>query len=158
MDDLLEIAVKMEENGEAVYLDSKDKLASEELKSTLQWMANEEASHAKWFKTLKQRLTLSVDEADLKKMVPRALQEMMGDNTLALEEIDFSTIKTARDLFETFIGFEKETIEFYEVLEIFIDDPGVIKGLQEIIREEKNHIKTLESRMDDHARTPVHTG
>ena len=147
MDDLLEIAVKMEKNGQTVYIDSTEKLPTPELREMVEWMAQEEASHAKWFSGMKNRLNLDVDEAALKKMVPSALQDMMGDNTLSLKETDFSTVETADELIRTFIRFEKDTIAFYEVLEMFIDDEAVLNGLKQIIEEEKNHVKILESKL-----------
>lgn len=147
LDDLLEIAVKMEKNGEAVYTDSVDQMPSTELKEMVVWMAEEEASHAKWFSSMKNRLKLQINESELKEMVPRVLQDMMGDKTLSLEEIDFSRISSTKQLLTTFIGFEKDTIEFYEVLKMFIDDKTVIQGLDQIIEEEKNHVHTLESKI-----------
>ncbi len=145
MDDLLEIAVKMEKNGEAVYKNAIKKVKGKELKTLLNWMADEESSHAKWFEGQKSSLFLNVTEANLKKMVPQVLQGMMGEKTLSLGEVDFSKIKTVSQLLEIFIGFEKETIEFYELLEIFIEEEKVLAGLKKIILEEKKHIETLRS-------------
>ncbi len=147
MDDLLEIAIKMEKNGESIYMGSVTNIDNKKLKEMLEWMAKEEAAHAKWFIQQKQSLRLKVDETQLKEMVPKVLQDMMGEKTLSLEDIDFSTMNTINDMFQTFIGFEKDTIVFYELLEMFIEDTQVIEGLKQIIQEEKNHIKTLESKM-----------
>ncbi|MCK5696382.1 MAG: ferritin family protein [Desulfobacula sp.] len=137
MDDLLEIAIKMEENGEAVYNNAIKKVKNKDLKSMLDWMAKEEASHAKWFADQKNSLSLQIDEARLKEMVPQALQDMMGDKTLSLNEVNFSTIQNISQLLETFIGFENDTILFYELLEMFIEDGKVLNGLKKIILEEK---------------------
>lgn len=147
MDDLFEIAIKMENNGEAIYIDSANKLVNPTLKEALNWMANEEAAHAQWFTRQKKKLRIEIDEARLKEMVPDVLKGMMGEKTLNLEEINFSTMETVDDLFNTFIGFEKDTIAFYELLEMFIEDEKVHQGLEAIIGEEKNHIKTLEAKM-----------
>ena len=149
MDDLLEIAIKMENNGESIYLDSVKKIGNPDLKSMLEWMASEEALHAEWFNNKKQKLNLEIDETHLKEMVPDVLQGMIGDKTLSLEEIDFSTMTTIDDLFSTFIGFEKDSIVFYELLEMFIEDTKALEGLKTIIQEEKKHIKTLKSKMAD---------
>lgn len=156
MDDLLEIAIKMEENGEAVYKGSINKLDDPQLKTTIEWMAGEEAAHARWFKEFKKKLTLQADENDLKQMVPEVLQQMMGKKTLSLDDIDFSAMATVEDLFQTFIGFEQETIIFYELLEMFIEDKPVLDGLKKIIKEEENHIKTLESKMTSFPGKLVH--
>ncbi len=143
LDDLLEIAIKMEENGEAVYLNSIKKISNKDIRSMLEWMANEEACHARWFADQKDKLSLEVDEKDLKEMVPDVLKDMIGEKTLSLNEVDFSEIKSLPELLSTFIGFEKETIMFYEVLEMFIDDTTVLDGLKAIIKEEKHHIEKL---------------
>lgn len=147
MDDLLEIAIKMEENGQAVYSNASKKLKNKDLKSMLDWMANEEATHREWFADQKNSLCLEMDEASLKKVVPQVLQDMMGEKTLSLEDINFSKIKTISRLLKTFIGFENDTIMFYELLEMFIEDDKVLKGLNKIILEEKKHVETLDTMM-----------
>lgn len=144
MDDLFEIAIKMEKNGEAVYIDALSRIDNKELKPILQWMADEEASHRKWFKNQQNKLSISLDEQQLKEMVPDILQQMMGDHALSLEDIDFSKIENITDLLKTFIGFEKDTIQFYEMLEMFIEDESIKKGLDIIIQEEKAHVAKLE--------------
>jgi rubrerythrin len=149
MDDLLEIAVKMEKNGEATYLDSIEKIDHAPLKSMLEWMAAEEANHAKWFADKKEKLQLRIDETQLKEMVPDVLQGMIGDKALSLGDTDFSSLTTIDELFSTFIGFEKDTIVFYELLEMFIEDEQVVDGLKAIIEEEKKHITTLEAKIAD---------
>lgn len=147
MDDLFEIAIKMEKNGEAVYMDAIEKVTDTELAATLAWMAEEEASHGRWFADKKNRLSLGINEANLKEMVPRVLQDMMGEKTLSLGEVNFSEVTTVSQLLDIFIGFEKDTIQFYELLEIFIEEETVLDGLKKIILEEKKHIETLRSRM-----------
>lgn len=145
MDDLLEVAIKMEENGESVYNTSIKKVKNKDLKSMLKWMADEEASHGKWFSDLKDSLCLELEEADLKKMAPQVLQDMMGEKTLSLDDVDFSKITTLFELLETFIKFENDTILFYELLEMFIEDETVLDGLKKIILEEKSHVEQLGS-------------
>ena len=147
MDDLLEIAIKMEKNGEAVYNSAVVEMKNRELKTLLEWMANEEASHRKWFADQKNKLCLEMDEDRLKKMVPQVLQNMMGEKSLSLGDINFSELTKVSQLLETFVGFENETILFYELLEMFIEEEKVLNGLKKIIREEKNHIEKLRSMM-----------
>ena len=143
MDDLFDIAIKMEKNGEAVYMDSLSRIKKRDLKDLLKWMADEEARHQKWFKDQKNRLTLEIDETNLKQMIPGLLEQMMGENTLALEDIDFTEAKNITDLLQTFIGFEQDTIMFYEMLEMFIENETVKKGLESIVDEEKKHVRKL---------------
>ncbi len=145
MDDLIEIAIKMEENAGAIYIRASEKINHKELKSMLKWMAGEEASHVLWFTDLKNKFSLEIDEAELKEMAPQVFQDMMGEKTLSLEDVDFSKIKTVSKLLETFIYFENDTIMFYELLELFIQEAKVLEGLKQIIIEEQKHIKELKT-------------
>jgi hypothetical protein len=112
-------------------------------------MANEETIHGKWFIDQKNKLGLGATEARLKEMVPEVLQNMMGEKTLMLDEIDFSRFTKISQLLETFIGFEEDTIRFYELLELFIEEERVLKGLKTIIQEEKKHIEKLRAMTAD---------
>jgi rubrerythrin len=141
--DLLDIAAKMEENGETVYQRAQNKVQNRELKALLQWMAQEEACHQRWF--LKQKETPPLDPAtsDFSEMLPDVLQEMMGEKSLSLDEVDFSAITQTSQMLETFIEFEGDTILFYEFLETFIQDKETLDGLKKIIREETAHVEKL---------------
>ncbi len=145
MDDLYQIAIKMEKNGESIYNDSADRISQKDFQELLKWMADEEASHIKWFKKQKNVLSLEIDEIQLKEMVPQVLENMMGDNTFSLDDINFNEISSLKELIETFIGFEEDTILFYEMLEVFIEDTAVLEGLETIVAEEKKHVKTLKT-------------
>ena len=144
MDDLFDIAIKMEKNGEAIYLDALSRIENKEVGDLLQWMAQEEANHRAWFTDRKNKLNIEIDEKNLKEMVPGVLEQMMGENALSLDDIDFSQMTNVADLLDTFAGFEQETILFYQMLEMFIEDEKVLKGLESIIAEEKRHAKKLQ--------------
>lgn len=141
--DLLDIAVKMEINGETVYERAQDKIQNKELKTLLQWMAREEACHQKWFSEQKVTKTQGPAASDFAEMLPDVLQEMMGEKSLSLDEVDFSKITQTSQMLETFIEFENDTILFYEFLETFIQDKKILAGLEKIIREETAHVHKL---------------
>jgi len=141
--DLFEIAVNMEKNGEATYKKALEKLDNRGLQSLLTWMAQEEACHREFFNSLKKATPMEVNEADLKNMVPDAFREMMSDKSLSLEEVDFSAITSTKEMLATFIGFEKDTIMFYEMLEMFVDDQTALESLKKIVTEEKKHVEKL---------------
>jgi len=143
MDDLLEMAVKMEKNGEAVYRRSLTKIRQKALTDLLSWMAAEEAAHGRWFLEQQNRLALQPEEKALKEMIPEALQDMMGESALCLDEVKFDKISAPLELLNTFIEFEKDTIRFYELLEMFIEAEEVRKGLKIIIQEENAHVEKL---------------
>ncbi|MCA1786029.1 MAG: ferritin family protein [Desulfobacteraceae bacterium] len=144
VNDLIDIAAKMEKNGEAVYLASQKKVQNKTLTSLLQWMADEEAAHRDWFLDQKDEWCPASEQTDLETMLPDVIREMMGDKTLSLDEVDFSKIRSASALLETFIEFENDTLFFYAFLKAFIQDPQTLAGLEKIIQEEKNHVEKLE--------------
>ena len=57
--EILDLAVQIEQNGEAVYRDAIGLLSDPELVFMLGWMADEEARHAKWFADLNTRINAS---------------------------------------------------------------------------------------------------
>ncbi len=141
--DLLDIAIKMEENGKAVYDRAMGETKNKELKALLQWMAQEEDCHQKWFLQQKETKDQDTEANDFAAMLPDVLQEMMGEKSLSLDDVDFSKITSTTQMLETFIEFEKDTILFYEFLETFIQGKKTIDGLKKIIREEKDHVNKL---------------
>ena len=141
--DLLEIAIKMEENGKTVYERAMTGIENKELKGLLLWMANEEACHQKWFLQLKETRPQDPEAIDFAQILPDVLQEMMGEKSLSLDEVDFSRITHTTQMLETFIEFENDTLFFYEFLESFIEDKDALSGLKKIIREETAHVNKL---------------
>jgi len=141
--DLLDIAAKMEKNGKTVYEQAQSKIQSKELKALLQWMAREEACHQRWFLGQKETSNLDPAAEDFSEMLPDVLQEMMGEKSLSLDEVDFSAITHTSQMLETFIEFESDTILFYEFLETFIQDKETLGGLKKIIQEETAHVDKL---------------
>lgn len=141
MNDLLDIAVKMEENGKRVYSQAMDKTRILELKALLQWMAAEESAHGKWFSAQKEILDPAL--GDFEMMLPEVLQEMMGEKSLSLDGVAFSTITHSAQMLEIFMEFEKDTILFYEFLQAFIEDKQTLAGLQKIIQEETTHVTKI---------------
>ncbi len=58
--EILDMAIRIEKNGEVVYRNAIEKISNPALVSLLKWMADEEVNHAKWFSKLKQEVeTLS---------------------------------------------------------------------------------------------------
>jgi len=106
-------------------------------------MAREEACHQEWFLEQKETRNQDPTASDFAEMLPDVLQEMMGEKSLSLDEVDFSRINHTSQMLETFIEFEADTILFYEFLETFIQDDETLGGLKKIIREETAHVNKL---------------
>ncbi|MCB2144972.1 MAG: ferritin family protein [Deltaproteobacteria bacterium] len=141
--DILDIAIRLENNGEKTYRDARQHTPDEELKTLLTWIAREEHDHARWFTELKNRLTQGEDHHLMADLSRALVEDVIQGQAFSLQEVDFETIDTPDKMIRTFIGFEDDTIAFYEVLKTFIDDPEAVSQLEQIILEEKKHISSF---------------
>jgi len=141
--EIIDLAIKLEQNGEAVYRAAIEEVSLPALVPLLQWMADEEVKHADWFAQLKLNLETKNDNPFAEEMSRELFNEMLGDKNFSLKDVDFSGIEEIDDLIEVFIEFEKDSIIFYEVLTPFVEDPTARSYLQKIVDEEKRHIERL---------------
>ena len=149
--EIIDLAIKLEKNGEAVYRDAIEKVSNPELVPLLEWMADEEVKHADWFADLKHNLETRKKNPFAEEMSRELFNEMLGEKNFSLKDLDFSSIETVEELVEVFIEFEKDSIIFYEVLKPFVEDPAARKYLQKIIEEERHHIDRLKDVSDTKA-------
>ncbi|PID40346.1 MAG: hypothetical protein CR984_03665 [Proteobacteria bacterium] len=138
--DILEIAIRLEKNGEKRYLEAQAHTSDDNLKSLLNWVAEEERAHARWFIALKKSLVQGEDHHLLVQLSQALVEDVIRSQSFSLQEVDFSAIQTTDQIIRTFIGFEDDTIAFYEVLKSLIDDPATASRLKQIIDEERKHI------------------
>jgi len=141
--DILDIAIRLERNGEKTYIDARQHTPDDELKTLLAWIAREEHEHARWFTDLKNRLTQGEDHHLMAELSQALVEDVVQGQAFSLQEVDFETINTPDKMIRTFIGFEDDTIAFYEVLKTFIDDAAIADQLEQIILEEKRHMATF---------------
>jgi len=142
--ELLDLAVQLEQNGETVYRDAIGVLSNPELISMLNWMADEEAKHAKWFGELKDQLEDHSANPFVEEMSRELFKDVLGQKNFSHAEVNFSKISDVGELMTIFIEFERDTILFYEMLEPFIENDQTLADLKEIIAEENNHISKLQ--------------
>ena len=142
--ELLDMAIKLEKNGEAVYRDAIAKVVKPELITMLEWMADEEVKHADFFSKLKLELEANGVNPFMEKMSRELFDDILGDKNFSLKEVDFSLIENSDDLIAVFIEFEKDSVIFYKVLEPFVEDSVARQQLKKIIEEENRHIQNLQ--------------
>ncbi len=142
--DILDIAIRLEKNGERTYRDARLHISNDELKTLLAWIAQEEHDHARWFTELKNRLTQGEDHHLMAELSRALVEDVVQGQAFSLQEVDFETIDSPEKMLRTFIGFEDDTIAFYEVLKTFIDDAAIAAQLEQIILEEKKHMATFQ--------------
>jgi len=138
--DILDIAIRLEKNGEKTYQSACNHTTNEDLKALLAWIAREEKAHARWFTELKNRLSKEEDHHLLAEMSRALVEDVIQGQAFSLQEVNFEVIDTPEKMVRTFIGFEDDTIAFYEVLKTFIEDPSIVGQLEQIIAEEYKHI------------------
>ena len=142
------MAIRIEKNGEAVYRDAIEKISNPTLASLLEWMADEEVNHAKWFSDLKKEIETPSKNPFMEDMNQELLNDIIGDQSFSLQELDFSQIEHIRDLIDIFIEFETDSILFYEMLQMLIQNEYTLEQLNKIITEENNHIEQLREFME----------
>ena len=142
--EILDLAIRLEQNGESVYRNASEKLSRSDLVSLLLWMAEEEVKHAGWFSELKQKLESGSINPFMEEMGRKVFSGILGDKSFSHKEVDFSRVDRQDDLIGIFIEFEKDTILFYETLIPFIEDNDTLENIAKIIAEENDHIKKLQ--------------
>lgn len=144
VNEILNMAIQIEQNGEAVYRRAVAKISDSKLVSLLEWMADEEVKHAEWFASLKQEFELHPKKPLVQEISRDFLKDLMGGQEFSLEDRDFTKVEQVNELINVFIEFEKDTILFYEILQQFIQDEETLLQLQDIINEEERHIELLQ--------------
>jgi rubrerythrin len=155
--EIVELAIRLENNGERTYRDAGRVVLDPGILDLLSWMAEEEARHAKWFVELKQDIESGAKNPFLEEMGRELFNDVMGNQSFSLKEVDFAAVGDAGELLAIFIEFEKDTILFYEMIEPFIEDAGCREQLQKIIAEENRHIERIREAIGRH-REPALAG
>jgi rubrerythrin len=149
--EILDMAIRLERNGEAVYRNAIRNISSPQLVSLLKWMADEEVKHAEWFSELKKKLEARPQNPIGEEMSRELFKDLLGEQSFSLQDTDFSQVHRINDLIAIFIEFEKDTVLFYEMLEPFIENEETLQQLKEIIAEENRHIERLKEFLENEA-------
>ena len=144
LSDICNIAIQIEQNGEKIYRSVADKTNDRQLAQMLEWIADEEARHARWFRTLESGSGRSGTQEEIESMGLSLLREMMKDQSFSLDEAGLLAVDDISGLLAQSIEFEQDTILFYEMLSAFIEEDRTIAQLNQVIKEEHGHVEQLE--------------
>ena len=144
VEEILNMAIKIENNGEKVYRDAISQVEDAALVELLKEMADEEARHAEWFNDLKEEWGSAVENPLAEEMSRQMFSEIIGDRSFSHKEVDFERVRDRQQLISLFIEFEKDSILFYELIQPFLDKPKTRRLLEQIVTEEHRHIEKLE--------------
>jgi rubrerythrin len=147
--DIIDIALQIEQNGERVYRNAAGNINDPALRSMLNWLADEEARHVKWFAALKTTVPDGGDYPEQEKMGKELLQDAVGAHSFTLEDADFSSMEKIEDLLSLAIEFEKDTALFYKMLQPLIEDQKTLEQLHTVIHEEENHARRLKTFLEN---------
>lgn len=146
LEEILEIAVKIEEDGVTFYKNLANRTKNKEAKEIYNYLAGEEKEHIEVFKSIYKELTgkrfekaFSEEEANL--YIHSLVENRIFKNS---EEIDnfIKSIKDELEVLDLAIQIEKDTIlYYYEVLEGLEDKEGNL--VKELINQEKTHVYRL---------------
>jgi rubrerythrin len=150
--EIIELAIRIEENGEKVYRRAVQDNPNAPLAPLLTWFVEEEVRHVEWLMQLKKGVRKDVDDPDILELGMSILRGILGEKTFSLEEADFSKMEKREDLLEAAMEFEKDTLMFYRMLEPLVEDPEGF--LNRIIQEEQRHINALEDCMEKRGNSP----
>ena len=141
--EIIDIAIKIEKNGESFYREAMEKISNPALKPVLLFLADQEHEHAQWFEKLKDKTRAAEGEQKVAEIGEAMLQNLVGDQPFSLNAATLSALANVASLVELAIELEEDTILFYQMLQAFIEDSDTLAGLNEIIAEENRHIEML---------------
>jgi rubrerythrin len=142
-EEILDMAIRIERNGEHTYREAIQKAANPKMESLLGWMADEEKQHAEFFLEIKEKLEISGGNPVADAFGHQILDKLLGNQRFSLEDVDFGKVEHVKDLIGVFIEFEEDTVLFYQMLESFLQDDRAQRELRRVIDEEKRHIRKL---------------
>jgi rubrerythrin len=141
--EIIDLAIRIEKNGEKVYRQAVEKISNPLLISLLQRLADDELEHVRWFTAMRDELKTSELDPGLEQMSKDILRRILGGQSFSLEDADFSQIGQVGELLDLAIEFEKDTVLFYEMIGSVLDEHWALKHLNKIIEEENRHVKAL---------------
>jgi rubrerythrin len=142
--EILDLALQVEENGEAFYRDAVKRTEKADLRSLLEWLAEEEAKHRDWFAERKEAARARGDDSVVDEAGSNILRDILGNQTFSLQEAELSSLGETEDLLEIAREFEKDTVLFFEIIRSLVDDRETLEALGKIIEEENSHIQRLQ--------------
>ncbi len=157
-EEILDIAVKIEENGEEFYIKlaeaAKNSSRSIHIVNLARKLAEEENKHRTRFLEIKRSLLSGKSMDILKKVSSILTQEAIGDRLFSFTPRKIEEINSLEEMINVAIELEKESIKFYEILKLLATDNKAVEIIDKIIEEENKHVSTLYSIESTFPRAP----
>ncbi|MCB5266039.1 MAG: ferritin family protein [Candidatus Cloacimonetes bacterium] len=148
VNEVIELAVQIEQNGFAFYHEaSKRKDLDNESKALIEFLRDEELRHEKTFLALRDDKDMSNLELTQDwELVSQYLKTIVDARIFNSKDAAIKKAAGAKDLMEILdfaIAFEKDTLLYFHALKDSIEFPGTRKILARIITEEVSHVLKL---------------
>ena len=150
--EVLDMAVKIEENGLRYYTDAAGASKSADLKTLFTFLADQEKDHIKIFTGLRKLLADTDAESSQADYGEEATLYL---NALADSEVFTSpnegarlakSVKSDKEAVELAIGMEKDSLLFYYEIQKMIR-PQDASVLEHLIAQEKDHVRRLTAQL-----------
>jgi rubrerythrin len=143
--EIIDMAMRIEENGRAFYLAAAERAEDENLAAVLRKLADDEVEHKAVFEALYKGDEKYSPAEGYDKEVDAYIKAMAGAQVFAQGKSVADIAKGAKDVFEVLMlamGAEKDSILYYTEMARWVQpkDKDVITS---IAAEEKSHLKTL---------------
>ena len=144
-DEIVDIAIRLEESGEAFYTAAADKMANDKIRLLFQELSMQEQEHRRAFQQMGRnavKLAYTPEQWEqFQAYVGALLQQTFFRNPeSALERA--TTVTDPASALEAALGFEKESILFYQELQAVVQETNR-QIVARVIREEKHHLERL---------------
>jgi rubrerythrin len=146
-DEIFEMALKIEKNGEKFYRDSAAGIADPEAIQLLLKLADMEVDHQRIFSGMKTALSPADKKAmtfDPNKEAGLYLTSLANTKVFFEKDIDTSGLEA---IFKAALAAEKDSIAFYLGMKDLVPAGSSREKIEEIIREEMRHIRILGERL-----------
>lgn len=146
-DEIFEMALKIEQNGEKFYRDSAQKVKDSETQDFLAGLADMELEHQRIFKGMKSALTAADQKAmtfDPNNETGLYLASLANTKVFFEKDIDTSGLE---GIFKSALAAEKDSIAFYLGMKDLVPAGSGREKIEEIIKEEMRHIRILSERL-----------
>lgn len=146
-DEIFEMALKIEQNGEKFYRDSAARLTDPEAVRLLLKLADMEVEHQKIFSAMKETLSAADQKAmafDPNNEAGLYLASLAETKVFFEKDIDTSGLE---GIYKAALAAEKDSIAFYLGMKELVPVGSGRERLDEIIQEEMGHIRLLGERL-----------
>lgn len=143
--EILQFAVKIEQEGYRFYVQAMKKMDQAEILKLFQYLADEEFKHEYIFKNMLDKIGQFAPPESYRGEYEAYMQDFINSNwfeKFRLPDNAIDSIQTMKKAIDMALDFEKNSIIFYTALKQHIKDENQ-KLIDKIIGEELNHISRI---------------